>query len=442
MGQTGISGDGREARPGWRRPSRRHGSALAALSAFTAVSVLLAGWGGDDEQDTPAGTPSAAASAADVLGPVAAAQGAPVRIGLISDGKGPVSDLAYEKDVAAAAAKFLNERRSGIGGRPIELVSCETLADPGKGADCANRMIEEDVVAVVVGSSSVVESIWHPLHDAHVPTLFGTAPTPALLADAESTFILSDSIFPLIKLPMQLAKENGENKVTVVAIDVPTVMGIYQSIAPRMFEAEGMELDVVAVPPGTADMTPQMQTLVAGGPGLVQVLGSDAFCIAAFNGLRTAGFSGPLAAVAQCITDATRKSVPGDTLEGITMSASAPIGTDNPSTELLAAVAETYGNGEFEVQRQGSLTMFTTVTALQAATKGISGEITPAAMTAAIKAMPESELPGAGGLKFRCGGKANPSSPAVCVRGGLVTTLDGKGQPTEYRVLASTPIEG
>jgi branched-chain amino acid transport system substrate-binding protein len=54
--------------------------------------------------------------------------------------------------------------------------------------------------------------------------------------------------------------------------------------------------------------------------------------------------------------------------------------------------------------------------------------------------MKESELPGAGGLRFRCNGKAFPDQPAVCVRGGLASTLDAKGQPTAYKVLGNTPI--
>jgi branched-chain amino acid transport system substrate-binding protein len=56
--------------------------------------------------------------------------------------------------------------------------------------------------------------------------------------------------------------------------------------------------------------------------------------------------------------------------------------------------------------------------------------------------MPERDLPGADPMKFRRNGKAAPATPAVCVRGGLVTALDEKGQPTELRAVGSTPIEG
>ncbi|WP_242424714.1 ABC transporter substrate-binding protein [Frankia sp. EI5c] len=411
-------------------------SALGALGAL-AASIFLAGCGGDDDTDSkPAGDPAASTAA---LGPVAKATGEPVKIGVISDGQGPAADLSYEFEVADATVKFLNEHRSGIAGRPIKLVQCEALADPAKATDCANRMIEEDVAAVVVGSSGAGEQIWEPLHEAHVPVMFYTANGAGSLGDPESTFILSDQFFPLVTLPIQVAKENNAKKVTVIAIDLPVTTGLYQVTRPA-FEAQGVALDVVQIPAGTADMTPQMQRIASGDPGIVQVVGSDAFCISAFNGLRAVGYDGPLAAIAHCITDATRAAVPGDFLEGMTITATAPIGSDDPEIAVFNAVVETYGK-DIDVTEAGAAAMFITFAAFQNALEGLTGDITPATVTAAIKGMPEKDLPGVTGLRFRCNGKAYPESPAECARGGLLTTLDAKGKPTTYKAVGVTPIE-
>lgn len=228
---------------------------------------------------------------------------------------------------------------------------------------------------------------------------------------------------------------------TAVVIDVPAALSVYQTIAPPLFEEAGVDLVVVPVPPGTADMTPQMQNLVDDDPGVVQIVGNDAFCISALNSLRAVGFDGEITANAQCITDATRKAVPGDMLEGMVLSASTPIGTDNPSIQLYEAVMATYGD-DIDVTNAGGVSMFITLAGFQSAVEGVSGDdVTPEAIVAAIKAMPETELPAAGGMQFRCNGKANPTAPAICVRGGLMTTLDAEGQPTEYEVIGSSPIE-
>nr|MDT0666658.1 ABC transporter substrate-binding protein [Micromonospora sp. DSM 115978] len=161
----------------------------------------------------------------------------------------------------------------------IELVECETLADPAMGTDCANRMVEEDVVAVVVGSSSVGESIWEPLHQAGIPLMFANTTASGALTDSESTFNLTDPFFAQVDLQVQQAKDAGVSKVTAVVIDVPTAMSLYSEILPELYSEQGIDLEVVPIAPGTADMTPQMQPIADGDPTTVSIVGSDAFCI-------------------------------------------------------------------------------------------------------------------------------------------------------------------
>lgn len=101
---------------------------------------------------------------------------------------------------------------------------------------------------------------------------------------------------------------------------------------------------------------------------------------------------------------------------------------------------KTYGDG-IDTSVAGGVSMFIALSGFQSAVEGISGEITSAKIISTIKTMPEKELAGAGGMQFRCNGKANPTEPALCTRGGLVTALDAKGQPTEYKVFGSSSIE-
>ncbi len=415
-------------------------SALPVVAGLAALLLLAGACGGDDTNERENPSTGDAGTAAAVLGPAAAATGEPVRVGLISDGRSPVSDTSIEGRVAEATVKYLNEHRSGIAGRPIRLIACESLADPGKSADCANRMIEENVVAVIAGSLAAPEGVWKPLHDAQVPVIFPVATGSALLGDSDSTFVMTDLIFPYVTLPIQLAKDNRVSKVTMVVVDVPSAVSVSKVLAPPLFEQAGIDFDSVAIPPGTADMTPQMQRLASDDPGIVHIVGPDAFCISALNGLRAVGFTGHVSGISQCISDATRTAVPGDMLDGMAVAASVPVGADNPSTRLYDTVSSSYGSG-IDTSRTSGMIMFLAVTGLQAALEGISGEITPATVTTTVRSMPEKDLPGATGLRFRCNGKAYPSTPAVCVRGGLLTILDDEGQPTAYRPIGTSPIE-
>ena len=54
---------------------------------------------------------------------------------------------------------------------------------------------------------------------------------------------------------------------------------------------------------------------------------------------------------------------------------------------------------------------------------------------------PLRELPGTGGLKFRCNGKADPTGgAAICSRALFAATLDAAGKPSGFKKLNDDPI--
>ena len=121
-----------------------------------------------------------------------------------------------------------------------------------------------------------------------------------------------------------------------VAIDVPAATSYFKNQGPADFKAKGLDMELIPIAAGTADMTAQMQRLVSGNPdGVAFVIGNDAFCIAAFNGMRTAQFKGHVTSIQQCLSDATRTAVPGDFLKGMQIAATSPL--DDPKDPSIAA---------------------------------------------------------------------------------------------------------
>ncbi|HEY7072400.1 MAG TPA: ABC transporter substrate-binding protein [Acidimicrobiales bacterium] len=415
---------------------RGNESARRLALALVVAALLGAACGGDDDTASGGTTTTApedgGSDAAAVLGPVDEASGDPVRVGFITDGANATTDQSIDLDVAAATVEYLNKHKAGIGGRPIELVTCEAQLDPARGTDCGNQMVEQQVVAVVVGTTGVVQPVWTPLHDAGIPTMFFAGAGDDVLADTRSTFSLTDPTAGTVGVPIAVAKANDEDKVTVIVIDVPPALAAYEGAGAQQFEDAGLDLELVRVPPGTADMTAQLQPVIAGHPGVIHVLGNDAFCIAAFQAMHSLGFDGPVTSITQCITDATRQAIPGDQLDGIVVGSAAPVDAGNEMDELYRTVMETFGSG-IDTSRITGHGSFTAMAGFASALEGISGEITPATVTATIKAMPEQDLPDGGGLTFRCDGQQVPGAPAACVRGTLVTTLDADGEPTDYQ---------
>jgi branched-chain amino acid transport system substrate-binding protein len=431
-------GDTTEA-PGRRGLWRRRGLAIAALSVLL---VPLAACGDDDDGGSDASDQSdTTVDAAALLGPENAASGEPVKLGMVSDGATDAFDNTDELRAAQATAEYFNAHKAGIGGRPIEVVTCETGADPAGATDCANQFVEEGVVAVALSQSAVADSVWEPLHAAGVPTMWFQTSGQGITADTQSSFVLINPLTTLFGLPVSVAESEGSDKVEFVIIDVPQARTGVEALAPSVMEKAGLEYDVIPIPVGTADMTAQMQQVQASGAKVVHITGNDAFCIAALNGLTAVGYDGAITVISQCITDATREAVPGDVLEGIFVTSTVALGADDdPTYQLYLAVMDTYGEDVEDVNNNTSMGGYTAMASLATALQGITGDITTESVATTIKAMAPAELPGGGGVKYQCGGSAIALLPAVCSNEWLRTTLDAEGNPTTYEAVDSTDI--
>jgi branched-chain amino acid transport system substrate-binding protein len=425
-------------------PRRTCGRPKPRQLAIAGLAVLLlaaTACGDDDDSGSESEDGASQENAAELLGPEDAASGEPVRIGFVSDGQTPNFDNRDEMRSAEATAEWWNEHRGGIGGRPIEVVTCETVADPATATDCGNQMVEQDVVAVGLSQSGVAESVWEPIHDAGIPMFLFQASGENLTTDDQSTFIMTNPLATLFGLPISAAEAEDADTIAFVNIDVPVALTAFESgAADGILGNAGLDYELIRVPPGTADMTSQMGQVVDSGAGVVQVVGNDAFCIAAYQGLTAVGYEGAITSVSQCITDATREALPGQ-LEGISIIATQALGAeDNEAYQRYEAVMDAYGDEVEDVPNALAMGGYTTMASLATALQGIEGDITPETAIEAIKSMPESEFPGADGLTFQCGGSAFPSQPAVCTNQSLRAVLDAEGQPASYEPVDSTDI--
>ena len=410
--------------------TRTRARSAGLVTSLVAVAIAVAAFA----------APAQAASSDSGLGTKTPAKGTPVKIGFITDGKGPQNDNSIEGDVADATVKWVNQYRNGIGGHPIDLDTCVTTGDPSKSVDCANQMIQDDVAAVLFGSNQFTLNSWKPVHEAGIPTFVAGSGNPDIKADPTNTFVFDAGLSALNTVIVGGAKAGNTKKATVVVIDVPAATQIFSDTS--QYKKAGLSVNIVPVALGTADMTPQMQKVVSTNPkGEVFVLGNDSFCIAAFNGLRTAGFKGTVTTSTACLSDATRTAVPADFLKGIKISAFTPVDNPkDPSMKQYFAVLDKFGASDVDKTNTLGQSMFQGIAGMNVALQGLQGDATPATITAAAKAMPWSVLPASGGLHFRCNGKAAPAEPATCSNAILLATLNGQGKATSYAKVSDTQI--
>src|SRR5437879_3644358 len=97
-----------------------------AVAVVVGAALLAAACGSSSKSTSTSATPTTASGAASLLGTKRAASGTPIKIGTVGDGKTPAIDNTSQVTIAKAMVKYFNEYRGGIGGRPVELVSCET----------------------------------------------------------------------------------------------------------------------------------------------------------------------------------------------------------------------------------------------------------------------------------------------------------------------------
>ena len=421
------------------RARRTIGVAVLAVLALTVAACS------NSSTDSPNSTnPSTHANDAALLGPVARAIGTPVKVGLITDGGSCSSgcEAGDEAPVAQATVAWLNQHMNGLAGHPITLDVCVDNLDPGTASDCANQMIRDKDVAVVIGSDGVIENSWTILHSAHIPVINVSATNSPLLEDSASTFILNNPNADVISFPIGVAKDKGAKKVSVIVVDLPIATDIYKTSS-SSFTKNGLRLQVVPVPLVTPDMTPQAQLIESANPhGVVLIVGDDQFCIPALKGLQAVGFQGTTAMIAECLSNATRTEVPGSVLKGIEVASIAPVGdSHDESMRQYQAILNTYASkANIDPTSLIGIGMLQSFGALSVGTKALNGAVTPKSIITAMKTMKNAVLPGSGGRLFRCNGAAAPDSPSVCSNSVVVGTLNTQGNPAQFKVEENAPI--
>ncbi|MFT4042415.1 MAG: ABC transporter substrate-binding protein [Gordonia sp. (in: high G+C Gram-positive bacteria)] len=400
-----------------RRERRKHRRALAIAASFTMISSLsLTACSGDEQTDSTAASVSQPAASF----PGKAATGTPIRIGLINPEGGQALSSPEYRETAEAAAKYANAQLGGIGGHPIELVPCRNGEDPVSARDCANRMVESKVSAVVVTSTGLGDVIVPIVTAAGIPYV-STAGQSTQELTTDGVYLWTGGFPASLHAMATHAKSEHIKHVTAFSVDVPAAVNGLRALGSAYFSQAGVDLKIVPIPLGTPDATPQISAGIADKPEGVVVVGDATSCTASFKALGTVGYTGDKMAIQSCVTPDVIAAV-GPSINNTSIFTAAQTTGDNPEAVLYRSVVAQYSphtdiSGYAYVGYQGVL-------GLVRATAGISGSDTsPAAIAAALKAARNVPTPAGGGLTFTCDGSANPALKAVCGKGSIVATL-------------------
>ena len=363
------------------------------------------------------------------------ASGEPAKVGFISDGRSDAIDNSSETPAAEAAAAYANDYIGGAGGRIIELVTCDTGQTPAGAQDCVAELISEGVVAIVNGVSGQTETINSGANEAGIPFIQNGGISQEAFG-SPLTHVMTNGLAALVG-PAAVASEAGLAKAGIIVIDVPAASGPIRGAAPLFYGNAGIEVEIVAIPPGTPDMTPQVQAAMSNGVEQFAIIGDEPFCTSAISAIQLLGFEGPVVVIRPCVgeTSIAEVDMEGILLIGLT--------SDNPAdaeVALFAAVMAEYAPDALtdSIAQSG----YSAVLGFARALAGHpEGEMTPESVQAAILAMEPAPLPmGPDGATFQCNRTAIAIAPAICSAASAITALNSEGENTGYRELDLTDL--
>jgi branched-chain amino acid transport system substrate-binding protein len=144
-----------------------------SLLAIVVISGLLLAACGDDDDDSADTASDQSDTTEETVAPVTGsgsniqesgqcgagtgeeATGEPIKIGAMATNS-PVADFTWITGMTAAYFECVNDN-GGINGRPIQYIAEEEQVDPTQIASLARKLVEQDQVLGIVGSTSLIE---------------------------------------------------------------------------------------------------------------------------------------------------------------------------------------------------------------------------------------------------------------------------------------------
>ncbi len=412
-----------------------------ALATVGVLAVLTAACSSDSNNSTASSTAGSSSADLSALGTPKAATGAPVTIGLITEGGseaiGSQSDLTEQG--AEIAKQYVNEYLGGLAGRPLDLFVCGNKATPAGAQDCANQMVEKKVAAVVwpfTGQGAAVPI----LTGAGIPIIAGSGSSTEELT-TPGVFIVTGGYPATLGAFAQDAKDRGIKKFAMVVIDVPAATQGAQALGSLVFKNAGVGFTVITAPPGTPDLSPQLQDAVSQGADAVGVTGDVTFCTSFLKAYQTLALNITKYVIGTCTDQSVVAALP-DALKG-SIDAVTSVTTGSPDLALYAAMLQKYAAGKGidpnPTKSSGVVAGVSAVLNLVNGMTSFSGDPTPANVLSYWKTAKGNVFLG-GGITFDCSSKPIALIPNICSAQLQVGTVNADGTVSNTKQLDPAPL--
>lgn len=242
--------------------------------------------------------------------------GTPVKVGLFNPGTGPLA-LPGVKTGTDAGVKYVNSKLGGINGHPVQVESCSIDGTPETTIGCANKFVQDKVVAAFDGfnySSSAGISI---LQAAKIPLIGNISfdQTTGSAADGRLFFAAPQASF--LVGAMQGFKAEGKKSATLTLQDLPTSHKTIDTEVTPLAAAMGIKATGLYYSTTNPNFSAVASTIVSTKPDVAGLIASpsESVCTQLVKNLRSVGYKGEVF-VAACTSfiKSDPASAPGSAL--------------------------------------------------------------------------------------------------------------------------------
>lgn len=400
--------------------NRRRGAAAAGL-----LVAVVTGLAACSSSGGPSGSSAPASS-----GGGAQASGSAVKVGLI-DPVGGVLPFPSVAVGAKAAVQYVNTRLKGIGGHPVDLVTCNTDGTPETNVNCANTFVQDKVSFVIDGFDISSGSELPALDSAKIP-MIGSIADNTTANESKTSFYFGPASQAFSVGPLYVAHKQGVKSVAFAAPDDPADQAYFKIDITPVAKTLGMNLSVIYYPAATGANWPVIAaSLEAKHPQLAGLAaGSEGSCTSLLQALHSSGYKGQilLGGCSQFVTQVGGQAAAGVLSYTGTwipmMAASAPAVSKSQLSIYSAAMAAVGGSAQVNTQ-QGSGTfsaLVTTVEALNAAK--VSYPLAGTTVTSTLRAL--NNFQAFLGPTVTCNGQQWPNTSS-CINSIMMTKSTASG---------------
>jgi ABC-type branched-subunit amino acid transport system substrate-binding protein len=224
--------------------------------------------------------------------------GDPVKVGVIYTEGVSGTDNPTLLTGAEVAADYLNSK-DGYGGRPVEIVGCNDEADPAEDVACANKFVDEGVIAVTGLGPTWGDNGLPIIERAGIPFV-GLPISNAEFLNPASYPITGGSAAAFPALAKYFIDKKVK-KVVVIYADLAAGKLAADALLGDRFKAAGID-DVTLIPEkiGAPDFTPAVVKANEGDPDVIFTLFQESDCARIFEAAAQLGVKAAIGAPGSC----------------------------------------------------------------------------------------------------------------------------------------------